>query len=61
MEEVLITFRVMQQKNRYLHESIAHLQGNQALAMFGSILNEPRINLLEKFDSTCSKFQGFVN
>jgi hypothetical protein len=25
--------------------------------MFGSILKEPQINLLEKFDETCSNFK----
>jgi DNA-binding FadR family transcriptional regulator len=31
----------MQQENWSFHESIAHLQGNQTLATFGSTLKEP--------------------
>jgi hypothetical protein len=46
----------MQQENQSLHESIAYLQGNQTLVMFGSTSKEPQINLPEKFDSTHSKF-----
>jgi hypothetical protein len=43
------------------------LQTNQALTSLGCVLpiqpqpKEPRISLLDKFDGTRSKFQGFVN
>jgi hypothetical protein len=61
MEEVLVALRHMQYENQFLRESIAHLQGNQTLVMFGNIPKDPRINLPNKFDNTHSKFQGFVN
>jgi hypothetical protein len=56
MEKVFVAFRHRQHENPSLHESIAHLQGNQTLAMFGSIPKGPRISLLKKFDDTHSKF-----
>jgi len=60
-EEVIVGLRHMQQENQYLHESIAHLQGNQTSTMFGSCPKEPQINLLNKFDCKHSKFCSFVN
>jgi hypothetical protein len=56
IKEVFIALKHMQQENWSFRESIAHLQGNQALVTFGSTSKEPRIGLLEKFDDTCSKF-----
>jgi hypothetical protein len=61
MEEVIVAFKHIQQKNQSFRESITHLQGNQTLTTFGNNLKEPRINLPDKFDSTRSKFRGFVN
>jgi len=60
MKEVFFALQHMQHENQSFHESIAHLQGNQALATFGSTSKEPQINLLEKFDDTCSKFRNFI-
>jgi hypothetical protein len=67
MEEVLVVLRNLVQENQALHEFVVDLQTNQVLTSLGCISKtqpqpkEPQINLLYKFDGTCSKFQGFVN
>jgi hypothetical protein len=48
--EVIVALKHKQQENQSFRESIAHLQGNQALATFGIISKEPRINLLKEFE-----------
>jgi len=67
MEEILVVLRNLEQENQALCECIAHLQTNQASISLGCVLvtqpqpKEPQISLPNKFDGTCSKFQGFIN
>jgi hypothetical protein len=57
----------MQQNNSFFCEFVVHLQNAQASMSLGWIpmtpsqVKEPRISFLNKFDGTCSKFQGFLN
>jgi hypothetical protein len=67
MQEIVVMLKHMQQKHKSLCEFVAHVQSMKALTSLGSILTTPfkakesPSNLLNKFDGTCPKFEGFCN
>jgi hypothetical protein len=67
MEEIVVILKHMQQKNKSLCEFVAHVQSIKALTSLRSLVTTPfkakesQSNLLNKFDGTCPKFEGFCN
>ncbi len=66
MEKIFVVLKNIEQEKQLMNLSLI-LQTNQTPTSLGCILKTqaqpkgPQINLPNKFDGTCSKFQGFVN
>jgi len=67
MDKVFIIHRNLEHENQALCESMAICKSIKFRLFLGCVSTtqpqpkEPHINLIDKFDGTCSKFQGFVN
>jgi hypothetical protein len=67
MEEIFVVHKNFEHENQTIRESITHLQTNQTSTSLRCVPRtqpQPKgtqINLPNKFDGTCSKFQSFLN